>query len=67
MIDMSSAPYCYDGRKCFAASQYRGRRICRILTTTYEKDGECPFCKEKNERNHKKTSAADDQADHGRK
>ena len=37
---------CYDTRKCFAANNIGGWRYCRILETTYETDGQCPFCKE---------------------
>ena len=39
------SPQCKDSRKCFAANNIDGWRYCRILETTYERDGECPFCK----------------------
>ena len=32
---------CRDSRKCFA----RNGITCNILYTTYDEDGECPFCK----------------------
>lgn len=38
---------CIDSRPCFARKQTpKGDYGCAILTTTYKKDGECPFCKE---------------------
>lgn len=43
------ADICHDSRPCFA----RGSRLnpssikCAALMSTYEKDGECPFCKPK--------------------
>lgn len=33
---------CYDIRKCFARKFFK----CTILTGTYLKSGQCPFCKE---------------------
>ena len=39
------SPQCYDTRKCFAANEIGGWRFCRILESTYESDGQCPFCK----------------------
>lgn len=39
------SPQCKDSRKCFAANNIGGLRYCRILETTYECDGDCPFCK----------------------
>ena len=41
------SPQCNDTRKCFAANNIGGWRYCRVLETTYEVDGDCPFCKEK--------------------
>ena len=37
---------CIDKRKCFAKSRTGG---CGILSRTYKKNGECPFCKPKRE------------------
>lgn len=34
---------CRDKRKCFAKTR---DGYCCILQQTYEKDGQCPFCKE---------------------
>ena len=39
------SPQCCDTRKCFGANNIGGWRYCRILETTYEVDGACPFCK----------------------
>ena len=40
------SPICNDGRPCFAAQYGRdGRRKCKILTETFEKNGMCRFCK----------------------
>ncbi len=40
------SPICNDGRPCFAAQYGRdGRRRCKILTETFEKNGMCSFCK----------------------
>lgn len=39
------SPQCCDTRKCFGANNIGGWRYCRILETTYEVDGQCPFCK----------------------
>lgn len=39
------SPQCCDTRKCFGANNIGGWRYCRILETTYETNGECPFCK----------------------
>lgn len=36
-------PKCNDRRECFA----RNGKICTILLKTYERTGQCPFCKEK--------------------
>lgn len=41
---------CHDSRNCFAKTTgpvFGGGTIqkCRILTTSYKSDGECPFCK----------------------
>ncbi len=36
---------CRDSRKCFA----RNGITCNILYTTYDEDGECPFCKRRRE------------------
>ena len=39
-------PTCHDSRECFAAMPCQGGfRKCRILTNSYEEDGDCPFCK----------------------
>lgn len=35
---------CNDKRKCFAKTS---TGYCTILRETYEKDGQCPFCKAK--------------------
>ena len=38
---------CNDSRKCFGQELLpNGEYGCKILTKTYLKDGECPFCKE---------------------
>ena len=40
-------PDCNDKRKCFGATYKPGGfRTCHILTETYERSGQCPFCKE---------------------
>lgn len=39
------SPECSDTRKCFAANQIGAWRYCRILESTYDSDGDCPFCK----------------------
>ena len=39
------SPQCPDTRKCFGANYSKGHRVCRVLETTYETDGQCPFCK----------------------
>lgn len=46
MVFSGACPDCVDSRPCFAAMEYRGQKRCRLLTETYEKDGQCPFCKE---------------------
>lgn len=44
MVIAMYAP-CRDTRECFAVREFRGKRKCSILTDTYMKDGECPYCK----------------------
>lgn len=40
-------PICHDNRKCFGQLYRRdGFMECRVLSETYQNDGECPFCKE---------------------
>lgn len=39
-------PKCNDTRECFARHRLNPD-LCGILQTTYEKDGDCPFCKPK--------------------
>ena len=40
------SPICHDGRPCFAAVYGRdGYRRCKILVETFEKNGQCTFCK----------------------
>lgn len=42
------SPICNDTRPCFGSHlSYGGFRRCRVLTEGYPKDGECPFCKER--------------------
>ena len=39
-------PMCNDTRECFATVfVHGGFRTCRVLSETYEKDGQCAFCK----------------------
>jgi len=39
-------PDCNDTRQCFAMQfVHGGFRVCKILTSTYRDNGECPFCK----------------------
>lgn len=39
-------PICNDNRECFGKMYRRGGFVeCRILRETYEKSGQCPFCK----------------------
>ena len=47
------APYYRDSRPCFAKEEYRGHLYCTLLVDTYQKDGQCPFCK--GDRNEDKT------------
>ena len=51
---ISNMPECKDTRICFAKVRSKSKtdpdvRVnrCKILTETYRKDGECPFCKGK--------------------
>lgn len=39
------AEICRDTRQC--CFRNRDTKACRILKEVYEKDGHCPFCKEK--------------------
>ncbi len=41
--DERNAPHCGDSRDC----RFRSLGRCTILTGTYERDGKCPYCKEK--------------------
>lgn len=41
-ISVRTMPACTDSRTCFAKSS---KGTCVILTSTYKKDGQCPFCK----------------------
>lgn len=43
---VGKAPPCNDTRDCRYAVTYRNNRRCRLLTETYEKDGQCPFRRE---------------------
>ena len=37
---------CNDSRKCFGKrTEYAGLCKCTVLSETYERDGDCPFCK----------------------
>ena len=46
MVNSGASPNCNDSRKCFAMRfVHGGFRVCNILTSTYEHDGRCPFCK----------------------
>ena len=38
-------PACRDSRRCFAKARRKGVNICRILLSSFEEDGQCPFCK----------------------
>ena len=42
----SDEKFCIDSRTCFGAAYVNGTRVCRCLDETYEKDGQCPFCKD---------------------
>ena len=40
-------PECNDSRNCrFKNERVKGRVLCKVLNSTYKKDGRCPFCKE---------------------
>lgn len=41
---MGMGETCRDTRKCFAAIEKRGYRMCSVLTETYF-GNQCPFCK----------------------
>lgn len=41
---MANARTCNDTRPCFARGWF-DQKTCSILRETYEKDGQCPFCK----------------------
>lgn len=41
---------CHDSRKCFGkddslAKAFKDKPHCTVLSTPYQNDGECPFCK----------------------
>lgn len=38
---------CPDNRPCFAVMVRGTERFCKALRETYEKDGQCPFCKKR--------------------
>lgn len=42
---MIKSVVCHDSRECFAKSN----GICQALADTYTRDGECPFCKTREE------------------
>lgn len=49
---------CADTRPC----RYRSNGMCRVLTTAYEEDGKCPFCKDsdrKDDHRHESEPEAD--------
>ena len=43
----TESPICNDTRPCFGAQMSPGGfRRCLVLSSAYEKDGQCPYCKE---------------------
>lgn len=55
--EQQKEPRCIDTRPCFAKSNEKdevdakGKKImrCTCLTRSYKKDGQCPFCKPRQE------------------
>ena len=49
-MSIQANPMCCDTRECFATvCVHGGFRTCRVLSETYEKDGQCAFCKKNRE------------------